>query len=266
MILPIISICHVYAPIFNIFSAQGGEVNETALNEASNLLTEMTRSVLQPTTKAATRDPFTELGNLPLKLKTPSGVKVKSEGHMGNVKLSEPELLEPTTAQRTLRPRKRKGMSPSTVDKNTRSAKTRKTKDNITVVPPSTGRRTSKRTQSKAQFATPAVREIPYSNTPMVTPKFDPRLPVTPALLREPKVGESIMSLNGSPIVNSAPAPNTPQLSISLGNGRRIQLHPTSNLSPSQSTILNDAARKNVELLQLKLSQLLAMPNPAQKK
>ena len=28
------------------------------------------------------------------------------------------------------------------------------------------------------------------------------------------------MSLNGSPIVNSAPAPNTPQLSISLGNGR----------------------------------------------
>lgn len=33
MILPIISIRHVYAPIFNIFSAQGGEVNETALNE-----------------------------------------------------------------------------------------------------------------------------------------------------------------------------------------------------------------------------------------
>ncbi|XP_022790397.1 borealin-like [Stylophora pistillata] len=55
------------------YEAQGGEVNETALNEASNLLTEMTRSVLQPTTKAATRDPFTELGNLPLKFNTPSG-------------------------------------------------------------------------------------------------------------------------------------------------------------------------------------------------
>lgn len=246
------------------YRAQGGEVNETALNEASKLVTEMTRSVLQPTTKATTRDPFTELGNLPLK--TPSGIKVKSEDQTGNVKLNEPGFLEPTTAPRSLRPRKRKDMSPSTVDKNTRSAKTRKTKDSITVAPPSTGKRTSKRIQPKAHFATPAVRGIPYSNTPMVTPKFDPRLPVTPALLREPKVGESIMSLNGSPIVNSAPASNTPQLSISLGNGRRIQLNPTSHLSPSQSTILNDAARKNVELLQQKLSQLLAMPTPAEKK
>ena len=34
----------------------------------------------------------------------------------------------------------------------------------------------SKRAQSKAQFVTPASRAVTYSNTPMVTPKFDPRL------------------------------------------------------------------------------------------
>ena len=33
----------------------------------------------------------------------------------------------------------------------------------------------SKRSQSKAQFVTPAARAVPHSHTPLVTPKFDPR-------------------------------------------------------------------------------------------
>lgn len=36
--------------------------------------------------------------------------------------------------------------------------------------------------------------------TPLITPKFDPRLPVTPAQMRDARPGEVYMSLGGSPI------------------------------------------------------------------
>ncbi|XP_063440487.1 borealin-like [Mytilus trossulus] len=39
-------------------------------------------------------------------------------------------------------------------------------------------------------------------DTPMITPKFDPRLPVTPTQMRDAKPGEQYMSLGGSPIRN----------------------------------------------------------------
>lgn len=248
---------HIRKMKLNDYLAQGGEVNDTSLTEASKLVSEMTRSILQPTSDMAARGPLTDRGNLPLK--TPA---VKSEDQAATVKLTKLEVLEPTTASRSLRPRKRKDASP---ENSTRSAKSRKTKDSgsIIVVPPSTGKRTSKRAQSKAQFVTPALRAVTHSNTPMVTPKFDPRLPLTPALLREPKAGERIMSLSGSPIVNHGPASNA-QVFIPLGNGRTFHLNTTSHLSPSQPTVLNEAARKNVELLQQKLAQLLVLPTPAQ--
>ncbi|XP_078380728.1 borealin-like isoform X2 [Oculina patagonica] len=243
----------------NDYLAQGGEVNDTALTEASKVVSEMTRAIFQTAPDVAARGPLTELGNLPLK--TPTGLKVKNGDQT-----TEPEFLEPTTACRSLRSRKRKDASPSATDKGTRSAKSRKTKDNGSMMaPPSTGKRTSKRVQSKAQFVTPAARAVAYSNTPMVTPKFDPRLPLTPALLREPKAGERIMSLSGSPIVNHGPTPNA-QVFIPLGNGRTFHLNTTSHLSPSQPAVLNEAARKNVELLQQKLAQLLVLPTPAQNK
>lgn len=46
--------------------------------------------------------------------------------------------------------------------------------------------------QSKAQFVTPAARAVTYSNTPMVTPKFDPRL----VLALELVLASKLLSLN----------------------------------------------------------------------
>jgi len=256
---------HIRKMKLNDYLAQGGEVNDAALTEASKLVSEMTRSILKPASEMAARGPLIDRGNLPLK--TPSGCKVKNDNQAATVKVTEAESLEPSTAPRSLRPRKRKDASPSTTENSTRSAKSRKTKDtgSIIMVPPSTGKRTSKRMQSKAQFVTPAARAVTYNNTPMVTPKFDPRLPLTPALLREPKAGERIMSLSGSPIVNHGPDSNA-QVFIPLGNGRTFHLNTTSHLSPSQPTVLDEAARKNVELLQKKLAQLLVLPTEAQNK
>ncbi|GFS00498.1 borealin-like [Elysia marginata] len=55
---------------------------------------------------------------------------------------------------------------------------------------------------SRSKFATPADR-LPrgvWGPTPVVTPKFDPRLPVTPENIREMKAGERLMSVAGSPV------------------------------------------------------------------
>ena len=46
--------------------------------------------------------------------------------------------------------------------------------------------------QSKAQFVTPAARAVIYNNTPMVTPKFDPRLVLALDLV----LASKLLSLN----------------------------------------------------------------------
>lgn len=259
---------HIRKMKLSDYLAEGGEVNDAAFAEASDFVSEMTKSILNPASDlAASRGPLTEVGNLPLKTPTTTGFKVKKEDQCATVKFTEPEVSEQTTTVRSLRSRKRKDASPNTVEKGTRSAKARKTKDSdATMPPPSTGKRTSKRVQSKAQLVTPAARSVPQSYTQMVTPKFDPRLPVTPALLREPRAGERIMSLSGSPIVNHGTVTANAQVLIPLGNGQTFHLNTASHLSPSQPALLNDAARKNVELLQQKLAQLLVLPTPVHKK
>lgn len=249
------------------FFAQGGQVNDNALTEASDFVSEMTRSIiLNPSTALTGRAPMTDVGNLPVKTPVP-GSKRKKGGQSSTVKFTEGQIDETASSVRSLRSRKRKDASPRTVDKGTRSSKSRKTKENDVsqTIPPSTGKRMSKRIQSKAQFVTPAGRGVLYSCTPMVTPKFDPHLPLTPALLREPKAGERIMSLSGSPIVNHGPVSSDAEVLIPLGNGQTFHLNTASHLSPSQPAVLDDTARKNVELLQEKLAQLLVLPSSQNK-
>ncbi|XP_052817385.1 borealin-like [Mya arenaria] len=55
-------------------------------------------------------------------------------------------------------------------------------------------------------FVTPALAGsrnmsvLGWGATPMVTPKFDPRLPVTPAMKRQMQPDETLMSMAGSPV------------------------------------------------------------------
>ncbi|KAK3082688.1 hypothetical protein FSP39_002643 [Pinctada imbricata] len=52
------------------------------------------------------------------------------------------------------------------------------------------------------QFKTPMHRSIQQMGfeTPLITPKFDPRLPVTPQVMRKQKDMEVVLSLGGSPL------------------------------------------------------------------
>eukprot|EP00126_Sphaerothecum_destruens_P004590 Sdes_comp18275_c0_seq1m7926 len=68
-----------------------------------------------------------------------------------------------------------------------------------------------------------------YSDTPLITPKFDPRLPYTPAL-RTARKGEHLMSMNGSPI--SSDLGDKASLSISLGKKKHTILVPLASNQP----------------------------------
>lgn len=60
---------------------------------------------------------------------------------------------------------------------------------------------------AQKKFQTPANRTLAdagWSNTPLVTPKFDPRVPLTPADARRAKPGEILMSLDGSPVQSNS--------------------------------------------------------------
>lgn len=93
-------------------------------------------------------------------------------------------------------------------DEKPSSAKSKKgkskqnTRENM--APPSTAR-TGRRTKMTTPLHSGSLKATGWE-TPLITPKFDPRLPCTPAMLREAKPGERIMSMAGSPISNKAPA------------------------------------------------------------
>ncbi|KAK3799585.1 hypothetical protein RRG08_053213 [Elysia crispata] len=83
--------------------------------------------------------------------------------------------------------------------KNTRPKRTPGPKTQSTVMGPPV--RQSSRA-SKSKYATPAAGQTRggWGATPAVTPKFDPRLPITPDNIREMKPGERLMSIAGSPV------------------------------------------------------------------
>ncbi|RUS90300.1 hypothetical protein EGW08_001898 [Elysia chlorotica] len=85
-------------------------------------------------------------------------------------------------------------------DKSKRPKRARTAKAPSTVMGPPV--RQSSRA-SKSKYATPAAGGFTrggWGATPAVTPKFDPRLPITPDNIREMKPGERLMSIAGSPV------------------------------------------------------------------
>lgn len=74
-------------------------------------------------------------------------------------------------------------------------------------------------------FVTPAMQRniatTGWGATPLVTPKFDPRLPITPANSRQVKPGEVVMSLAGSPVNVEN---NSRSKTLVLQNGEEIDV------------------------------------------
>ncbi|XP_042362742.1 borealin [Plectropomus leopardus] len=89
--------------------------------------------------------------------------------------------------------------------------------------------------------------------TPLITPRFDPRLPKTPAV-RIPRHKERVysISVNGSPI---AAGNEDIVINVPVGNGESIQLL-ASQMDSVDLSLLDETALKSIRLLQNRLTTL----------
>nr|XP_020453304.1 borealin [Monopterus albus]XP_020453305.1 borealin [Monopterus albus]XP_020453306.1 borealin [Monopterus albus] len=116
---------------------------------------------------------------------------------------------------------------------------------------------TSIRRSSRKPLVTPARNMLDSSlmmgPTPLVTPRFDPRLPKTPAV-RVPRHKERVysISVNGSPV---AAGTEDVIVSVPIGNGESIQLL-ASQMDSVDLSLLDEPALRSIRLLQNRLTAL----------
>ncbi|TMS17970.1 Borealin [Larimichthys crocea] len=140
-------------------------------------------------------------------------------------------------------------------------------KGKATRKPPTTSKRakalsvskqnTSIRRSTRKPLVTPARSMLDSSlmmgATPLITPRFDPRLPKTPAV-RVPRHKERVysISVNGSPI---AAGNEDIVINVPIGNGESVQLL-ASQMDSVDLSLLDETALKSIRLLQNRLTTL----------
>ncbi|XP_056153978.1 borealin [Lampris incognitus] len=154
----------------------------------------------------------------------------------------------------------------STEDGNSSSQNTIK-KVRTTKKPPTTSkkakdlsvrkRKSSIRRSNRKALVTPAKNTVNTSlligSTPLVTPRFDPRLPKTPAV-RNPHHKERVysISVNGSPIADRN---GDVIINVPIGNGESIQLL-ASQIDSADLSSLDKKALASMQQLQKRLATL----------
>ncbi|KAM4539721.1 borealin [Odontesthes bonariensis] len=90
-------------------------------------------------------------------------------------------------------------------------------------------------------------------STPLITPRFDPRLPQTPSV-RIPRHKERVysISVNGSPI---AAGGEDIVINVPMGNGESVQLL-ASQMDSVDLSLLDETALRSIRLLQNRLTSL----------
>lgn len=170
-------------------------------------------------------------------------------------------VLLQTTKKMT---KKRGGAKSSLKDENTPSTTS---KPKASRKPPTTSKRakalsvsklnSSIRKSSRRPMVTPARSALDSSlmmgPTPLITPRFDPRLPKTPAV-RIPRHKERVysISVNGSPI---AAGNEDVVINVPIGNGESIQLL-ASEMDSVDLSLLDETALRSIRLLQTRLTTL----------
>ncbi|KAM9838457.1 borealin [Aulostomus maculatus] len=160
--------------------------------------------------------------------------------------------------------KKKAAAKSSSEDENTPSTAR---KGRATRKPPTTSKRakalsvsmqnSSIRRSTRKPLVTPARTMLDSSlmmgPTPLVTPRFDPRLPKTPAV-RVPRHKERVysISVNGSPI---AAGNEDIVINVPVGNGESIQLL-ASQMDTVDLSLLDETALKSIRLLQNRLTSL----------
>ncbi|XP_077982445.1 borealin-like [Glandiceps talaboti] len=250
------------------FVAKGGSISAVALEEASKTVDSMAGQLGSTLTKSTSnRVPLGNVGNIKSTEPPSMDIKIKEERLP-----STDELSDTLSTQSSQTGTKRKRTKKTTVGKGRTSRKTQNTstvdeQDSMSMPPPqapTTVRRSARKAALNHSFITPAVHTGRHNaitagwDTPAITPKFDPRLPVTPAVLREPKAGERIMSLAGSPLSNAShKGAAVPEAYIPLSDGQAIQLSANQDVNDINISQVDETTRKNLLLLQAKIAKIL---------
>lgn len=196
------------------------------------------------------------------KPKTPEVDSVKREEEAAAVDnvVTEDHTVLLKSVKKTAK--KKAGAKSSSEAENTPSTthRTRATKK-----PPTTSKRAKALTSSKQStgirrsnrkpLVTPARTMLDSSlmlgATPLITPRFDPRLPKTPAV-RVPRHKERVysISVNGSPI---AAGSDDIVINVPIGNGESIQLL-ASQMDSVDLSLLDETALRSIQLLKNRLT------------
>ncbi|MEQ2253181.1 hypothetical protein ILYODFUR_029548 [Ilyodon furcidens] len=200
----------------------------------------------------------------PGKPKTPEVDDVKREKEAAIVEsvVAEDHAVLLKSVKKTTR---KKGGAKSSTDDETVLNSTRKGR--AVRKPPSTAKRsraltvskqsTSIRRSNRKPLLTPARNLLDSSlmmgSTPLITPRFDPRLPKTPAV-RLPCHKERVysISVNGSPI---AAGSEDIIINVPVGNGESIQLL-ASEMDSMDLNLLDETALRSIRLLKNRLATL----------
>ncbi|KAM8766987.1 borealin [Acanthopagrus schlegelii] len=201
----------------------------------------------------------------PEKPKSPEVDNTKREEEVAIVNsiMAEDHAVLLKSVKKTTATKKKGGAKSSSEDENTPST-TRKAR--ATKKPPTTSKRAkalsvnkqnaSIRRSSRKPLVTPARSMLDCSMmgaTPLVTPRFDPRLPKTPAV-RNPRHKERVysISVNGSPI---AAGNEDIIINVPIGNGESVQLL-ASQMDSVDLSSLDETALRSIRLLQNRLTNL----------
>ncbi|KAM6958748.1 borealin [Aplochiton taeniatus] len=201
------------------------------------------------------------------KPKSPPVEDAKKEEDAAKVEsvLAEVHTFAPKSAKKSLKKQRGTRTTSSEDEENTVPNTVKNGK--ATRKPASTSRRakalsvskqgTAVRKSSKKPLLTPARNMLDSSlmgPTPLITPRFDSRLPKTP-LVRIPRHKERVysISVNGSPI---AAGSNDIVINVPSGNGECIQLL-ASQMDSVDLSLLNETALKSIRQLQVPFYRFL---------
>ncbi|XP_022080520.1 borealin-like [Acanthaster planci] len=234
------------------FMARGGSINDTALQHVTEMTDSLASSIVAKTMTASKQGKALSAQSSST-AQAPSALEECTEKTVTTTKKKGAKGRKKTTAAAT-----------SKRSTRTQSVLTNNQEMNIQDVgEPQTVRRSTRQKTARNQFVTPATKMgksgavLSSWDTPMVTPKFDPRLPVTPAtcVMRDPRRGETIISLAGSPInVPSKREASRPEAVIPLADGTALTIGTS---SPQVDMTMDENTRKNILLLQSNLAKIL---------
>lgn len=108
------------------------------------------------------------------------------------------------------------------------------------------------------KFKTPATMKLSKNEYNVITPKIKPNTPLN--VLRRPREGEMVLSMQGSPLLVSAVVPDkTANINVPLSNGNIMSLLPNDGLRMSHIPDLDSETMRQLETLKSHIEKVISL-------